>query len=232
MTDVDICNQALSHLGDRQITGIDAGTTATDALAELCATFYPRARQEALAAQRWTFAKKFAVLAEDDTITTYGFTYAHTLPTDSLRFLRMVPGSQIFDTDGVTVLEISYADRKIDKFKIVGTEVWSDHEFVAMEYIRDFTGSDDPDLWSPHFQAAVARLLAAKLAGPLTDNPQEENNQMRIYETVALPNAQYYDAVQDNSGENSEHESRLAGSKYLQSRYRGSYGQTEHIDNY
>ena len=55
---------------------------------------------------------------------------------------------------------------------------------------------------------------------------------MRIYETVDLPNAQYYDAVQDSSGENSDLSDRLAGSPSLQARYSNRYGRanSENLD--
>ena len=103
---------------------------------------------------------------------------------------------------------------------------------VAAEYIRDMPLTDDPDLWTPHFRAAVARLLASKLAGPVTNEDGLVDKHMRIYETVDLPNAQFYDAVQDNSNENSEHDGRLATSKFLQARYTARYGGTEPNDLY
>lgn len=232
MADVDICNQALAHLGDRDITALDASAAAIDPLAAFCLEFYPAARQEALAAHRWTFAKKTAELVEDDTVITFGFSYAHTLPSDRLRFMRIVPGSEVFDTDGVTVLDVTYSDTKVDKFKIVGGDIWTNHKHVAAEYIRDMPLTDDPDLWTPHFRAAVARLLASKLAGPVTNEDSLADKHMRIYETVDLPNAQFYDAVQDNSNENSNHEGRLATSKFLQARYAARYGGTEPNDLY
>ena len=110
---------------------------------------------------------------------------------------------------------------------MVGVQVWSQYADVAIEYIQVV---NDPDEWTHHFRAAVARLLASYLARPTADNPDESNKQKRIYETVDLPNAQYYDAVQDNSGENSDHETRIAGSNSLQSRYSTRYGSTDPSD--
>tara|TARA_R110000850_G_C9996151_1_gene468200 strand:- start:35310 stop:36005 length:696 start_codon:yes stop_codon:yes gene_type:complete len=223
---IDICNQALAHLGDRRITRLDDDAATDDALVRYCAEFYLNARQEALAAHRWSFAKASAALNRRTDITVIGHTYAHELPTDRLRLLRLVPGSQLRDADGVAA-GISYQKMGIDNFKIVDTQVWSDYEFLAIEYIRDVT---NPTTWSPHFRAAVARLLASYLAGPTADNPDESTKQMRIYEEVALPNAQYYDAVQDGSGENSNHSDRLARSGSIQSRYSVQYGQSDPSD--
>jgi len=225
-TPVDIANQALAHLGDRRIDRIDDDAANTDALSRYCAEFYDQARQEVLAAHRWSFAKSTAELALRADVTVIGYTYAHQKPSGFIRLLRLIPGTQVLDVNG-DVESVTYPDSSIDKFKIVGMQIWSQYADVAMEYIQDV---NDPDEWTPHFRAAVARLLASYLAGPTSDNPDESNKQKRIYETVDLPNAQYYDAVQDNSGENSDHETRIAGSNSLQSRYSTRYGSTDPSD--
>ena len=220
---VDIVNQALAHLGDRRITRLDDDAQTTDALVRYCSEFYDQARQETLAAQRWTFAKAASALSRRTDIDTIGFNYAHQLPSDRIRLLALVVGSELRDSDGA-VLSIGYGTQKVDKFKIVGQQVWSDQKYLAIEYIKDV---NNPTEWSPHFRAAVARLLASYLAGPITDDPNAVAQQKRIYETVDLPNAQYYDAVQDNSGENSDSTTRIAGSPSLQARHRLNYGQLD-----
>ena len=205
MSPIDVCNQALAHLGDRRITRLDDDAQLSDALVRYCAEYYRQARQEVLAAQRWTFAKHSVWLSRRTDTTPFGFNYVHQMPEDSIRLLRLMDSQY-----------------QIDRFKIVGQQVWTDFEKVAIEYIRDV---DNPDDWTPHFRAAVARLLASYLAGPVADDPNEVTNQKRIYETIDLPNAQFYDAVQDNSGENSEHQTRLANSGSLRSRYHIGYGE-------
>jgi hypothetical protein len=226
MSPIDICNMALAHLGDRRITRIDDDAALADALVRYCNEFYTQARQEALAAHRWTFAKNAVALSQrSGSAIVIGYSYSHGLPEDMLRLMRLVPGTEV-TTDGV-VTGMDYPDKGIDKFKIVGKEVWSNTQFLALEYVKDVT---DPDEWTPHFRAAVARLLASYLAGPTTDDPNEVAKQTRIYETIALPNAQFYDSVQDNSGENSDHQIRLAGSLSLQSRHDLAYGQTDYSD--
>ena len=55
---IDICNQALAHLGDRRISRLDEDAQVTDALVRFCSEYYEQAKQEVLAAHRWTFAKK------------------------------------------------------------------------------------------------------------------------------------------------------------------------------
>lgn len=222
MSPIDICNMGLALLGDRRITRLDDDAADADALVRYCTEFYTQARQEALAAHRWTFAKHSVALSQRADVTVIGYAYAHGLPTDNLRLMRLIPGTEIV-TGGV-VTGISYPNKGVDSFKIVGTTVWSDTKLLALEYVRD---TKDPDEWTPHFRMAVARLLASYVAGPTTDDPKEVDRHMRVYETVALPNAQFYDAVQDNSGENSGATSRLAGSPILKSRYNLAYGQSD-----
>ena len=56
-TEVDICNMALSFLGDRAtVTSINPPEGS--AQAEHCARFYPMALNEMLAQARWSFATK------------------------------------------------------------------------------------------------------------------------------------------------------------------------------
>jgi len=228
MSPVDVCNMALAHLGDRRISRLDADAQVTDALSGYCAEFYDPARRICLAAHRWSFAKVAEALSARTDVVVFNYAYSHQLPSKLIRLMQLIPGSEVKDSQG-NVTEISYQGRRIDKFKIANRQVWSNYQFVGAEYIKDV---EDPDLWTPHFVAAVARRLAAFLAGPVTDNPNEEANQMRIYETVDLPNAQYYDAVQDNSGENSDLSDRLAGSPLLQARYSNRYGRanSENLD--
>lgn len=214
---------ALAHLGDRRITRIDDDAALADALVRYCNEFYTQARQEALAAHRWSFAKHAVTLSQKAGVAVVGYTYAHALPTDNLRLMRLVPGTELTDSAGA-VTGYSYPNQAVDQFKIVGPNVWSNTQFLAMEYIRDV---EDPDTWTPHFRSAVARLLASFLAGPVTDSPDEVMNQKRIYESIDLPNAQFYDAVQDNSGENSGHQTRLAESNLLRSRHNLVYGESD-----
>ncbi len=236
---IDICNQALAHIGDRRITRLDDDAAISDAVVRYCAEFYPTARQEVMAAQRWTFAKHVALLSRRLDSITVGFAYSHQLPNDLMRLMEVYPAERVIDpsnpqptnTAAASQFSIagqsSFASQKIDQFKIVGRQLWTNYSGVAVGYIRDV---ENPSEWTPHFRAAVARLLASYLAGAIADNPDENAKQKRIYETIDLPNAQFYDAIQDGSGENSNHETRLAQSKSLQARYSTNYGQSDNTD--
>ena len=204
---IDICNQALAHLGDRRISRLDEDAQVTDALVRFCSEYYEQAKQEVLAAHRWTFAKKPAILSRESGATIFGFTYSHVLPTDMLRLMTLLEGEILTGGTEPTVFR-----HKVDKFKIVGNSIWSNTKELGLLYIANV---NDPDDWTPHFRACVSRLMASYLAGPIADNANEVQRQKNIYERVDLPNAQYYDAVQDNSNENSDSGTRRAQSPIL-----------------
>jgi len=194
MSPIDICNQALAHVGDRSITRLDEEAQAFDPLVGYCARFYDLSRRQVMASHRWSFAKGSAVLSRRVGAVCFGYLYAHVMPTDKVRVLSLHPGTVVSSSSDPV-----YSERTIDKFKIVGRDVWSNHVLVGLHYIRDIT---DPSEWTPHFAAAVSRLMAHYLAGAIGADPRLASAQLDTYERVSLPNAQFYDSVQDESGEN------------------------------
>ena len=211
MSPVDICNIALTLIGDRRISRLDEDAQLSDPLAQYCATFYDMARRQVLAAQRWSFAKKAAALSLRAGATTIGFTYCHVLPNDCVRVMELHKAAGTVDSQTIY-------DGKIDCFKIVGREVWTNYSDIAAFYVFD---NESPSTWTPHFVAAVAQLLAHYLAGVVSDNPSASARHLETYERVSLPNAQFYDAVQDESNEN-ERDNRN-DSRTLKARYSGNY---------
>jgi hypothetical protein len=216
---------ALALVGDRRITRLDDEAQTFDPLARYCAEFYPQARQEALAAHRWTFAKRLAELVRrEGEFTVDGFSYVHVLPTDCLRVMEILRGVILPD-------ETRAYSGKVDQFRIYGRDVRSKEALLAVRYVADV---EDPKEWSPHFRTAVARLLAHYISGPIGNDPQMSQMHLENYERVALPNAQYYDAVQDNSNENHDARTQLAGSPTLQARFNSRFvnphNQSDYID--
>ena len=208
---VDICNIALAHIGDRRITRLDDAGATTDGLVRYCQEFYALARNQALAAHRWSFAKTPVALSQEATPFLIGkFTYSHAMPSNSLRLLTVYRGSI-----NPTTLAVTYNGGTVDDFKLVDGKLWSNDAELAIEYISEKT---DPSRWSPHFQAAVARLLAHYLAGVVADNPGEAMRHIELYEKSDLPNAQFYDSVQDNSGENDDLGTIRSDSDFLKTR--------------
>lgn len=217
MSPIDVCNQALALIGDRRISRLDEEAQAADPLAGYCAEFYDISRRAVLSAARWSFAKKSAVLTRRTNVVCFGFTYAHAMPTDRIRVMALHKGVLL---NGETVP--TFGTTKIDRFQIVGRDVWTDCEHVGMSYIADVL---DPSEWSPHFLLAMVRLLAHYLAGAVGAEPRMTSGLLQTYKTVDLPDAQFYDAIQDESGENAR--DNRGDSPTLKARYasgQSSYG--------
>jgi len=156
---VDICNLALSHIGERSdINSIDPPEASTEA--QRCAQFYPMTRKTLLAMHPWSFATKRVAAASlspsEDIPLTWLFVYG--LPSDALRITGVYdPGEWRDET---------YADHTAYEIGSSGTGVkvlYSNIENAVIRYTFDQT---DTTLYSPLFVEAFSWLLAGRLAGP------------------------------------------------------------------
>jgi hypothetical protein len=178
-SEVDICNLALSHLGDEaEVSAIDPPDGSPQS--NQCGRFYPIARDVLLEAHAWTFATKRVALAEVTNPSPDDWTYAYALPSTCLRPLSsLYPGiparalSQ--DTDNDSHPYIIEADQ--DGSLIMFTNV----ETAVLRYIDRV---EDPTKFTPGFTITASRLLAAYLAGPILKGKEgraEAQNQMRLF---------------------------------------------------
>lgn len=149
---IDICNLALAHLGDSaNISDLQEGS----AQADHCARFYPIARDAVLEMHEWGFAsyREPLALLDDDTGTAWAYEYA--LPGNLLTAIAVLePGSPDSKGKPFDIETNSSGD------KILFTNV----EDATMRYTRRVT---DPTKFTPLFTAALSRLLASYLAGPI-----------------------------------------------------------------
>lgn len=183
-TEVDICNMALSFLGDRAtLTSINPPEGS--AQAEHCARFYPMAVKEILSQARWTFASKRAKLAafSDD---VPGANFAHALPGDCLKVQTVYGGNgQVLHE--WTVERVGSATGLLTK--------------VAADYIR-YTSSDTPAaLFPATFTLALAHLLASKIAGAMVTGPtgiEMSQGQLKYYDHYLRQ------AIVDDAGQTNE----------------------------
>lgn len=96
-TEVQICNLALSQLGQGSITSIETATTRPE---EICALHYSQTLKEVLRGHIFNFSKKLSTLTVDATKTpAFGFTSAYALPNDFVRLLALGDISINDDTD-------------------------------------------------------------------------------------------------------------------------------------
>lgn len=148
-TEVDICNVALSFLGDRAtVTSIDP-PEGSSPQADHCARFYPMALQEILQSFPWTFATTRATLAELQT-TPDSVRFAYALPANCLRLLY------VYGAPGVECRSWSL-ERSASGLMVITEE--------PAQYVIYTTSRVAAAQFPPAFVEALCHLLASKLAG-------------------------------------------------------------------
>lgn len=160
---VDICNIALSHLGDTaSVTSIDPPEGS--AQAEHCARFYPIARDSLLEMHDWKFASKRALLAEL-TSETDAWEYAYAMPADALRIIA-VTAPDADDDNASSRLLGAYSPQPyaIEALSTGALVIYTDQEDAAVRYTAYVT---DSGKLPPLFVMALALHLASMLAGPI-----------------------------------------------------------------
>lgn len=155
---VDICNIALSHLGEAgNVASIDPPEASTQA--RMCARFYPVARDEALEAHAWRFNTRRKALASVDLPAAVDgeWDYAYALPTDCLRpFAVYVPGvTEQGKTEDFTIETSSDGSQVL-------------YANVDEAYLKYVVRVTDTSRFPPSFVTALSYLLARYLANPIT----------------------------------------------------------------
>jgi len=182
-SDVDISNLALSHLGERaEVIAISPPDGSAEA--QQCGRFYPMARDEMLEIHPWTFAMKrvpMAAIANDRP----AWVYAYQVPADCLK-PRAVLAEQAFDD--------AESEDFVVETNASGTKViYTNCPTATLRYTRAIT---DTTRFTPMFVAALGRLLASKLAGPIIKGEagiQVAVGHMKIF-TVELATAKADDS--------------------------------------
>ncbi len=169
---IAVCNQSLGMLGAEEITV--AGTTDQNHI--YCTTFFDDARDEILAAARWSFAFKRAY-ALQTTTPIFGPDNAFTKPTDAIKIwgIAEAPDAE-WDPEGDLIItnEGSAAlSWELDKEFIAGQYITSDTSGADLTYLVDttFTGAvEATDLASnATSQSADLDVLAVEYVYQRTD---------------------------------------------------------------
>lgn len=153
-SDVDISNLALSHIGERAevITIVPPFDSAEE---QQCGRFYPLARDQLLEMHPWTFAMRRAALAALESDNP-AWLYAYQVPADCLKPRAVLANETCDDATGDDfIVETNGAGNKV---------IYTNRESAVLRYTRALT---DTTRFSPMFVAALARKLAAMLAGTI-----------------------------------------------------------------
>jgi len=175
---VDICNQALSHLGDSAtVSSIDPPEGS--AQAEHCARFYPMALAALLEMHPWSFATRRATLAAVvNPSTTWRYCYA--LPSNAVNLISvlapdatddysssMQSSAQAYDNDyarntvGGAYTPQDFSPETDDAGNDI---ILTNQADAVLRYTMQVT---DTSKFSPLFVECLGWLLASKLSGPV-----------------------------------------------------------------
>lgn len=173
-SEIDICNDALAHLGDEaSVSSINPPDGS--AQAALCARFYPLSRDSLLEMHAWGFATKRVSLALL-TNTSTEWAYCYAVPSDMLNVLSVLASDATDDYSSFAVMPFTqpgtvntgnsiYTPRPFSIETVNGVDViYTDISDAMMRYTAYVT---DTTKFSPLFKDALAWLLASKLAGPI-----------------------------------------------------------------
>jgi hypothetical protein len=199
-SEVDICNLALGHLGDRA-TVSSISPPEGSAQAEHCARFYAIARDMVLEAHEWGFATKRADLALLSDTPPPGFTFVYQVPSDCRNIIDLIdPNAPTFypidercghwQDDSFTMPAVPYElEARTDGTGVIYTNL----ENAIIHYVAGIT---DTTKFSAQVVDAIAWLLAAYLAGPVIkgDTGMAVEKAMMQGYTVSLSTAKTNDA--------------------------------------
>lgn len=162
-SEVDICNLALSHLGDTAtVASIDPPEGS--AQAEHCARFYPIARNALLEMHSWGFATKRANLA----MLSSGWPewdYAYALPADAVNIMAILPPESTDDYAASSSGSLLVPQPFSCEINDDGTQViYTDQVNAVLRYTALVT---NPVQFSPLFRLTLSHYLASMLAGPI-----------------------------------------------------------------
>lgn len=208
-SDVDACNVALGHLGDSaNVASIRPPSGSAQSVH--CARLFPLALAEFLECHPWNFnTGRVTSLAEVDNPSTT-WLYAFAMPTDAISVISLLPEGATDDyTSSPTVPTLNHPSPQTPFMSTVqpqnyAVEYTDDANLIILcnepapilRYRRGITSVIGLPALSV---AAVSRLLASKLAGPLIKGKEgraETVAQITHYLRVDLPAAKMSDAMQ------------------------------------
>lgn len=172
---LDLCNAALTKIGEAPIESISPNASSAS---RLCHLHYHPARRETLTLARWSFATVETTLAcdEENALPATRYPYHFMLPADCLRLM----------------------DVECKDWSLHGRKIRATSSTLPMSYIADV---EDVSIFDPLFSEALATRLAEKIAVALTGSQTLRQNLSREFHQVILPLAATTNAVQSHSND-------------------------------
>ena len=162
LSQVRICNRALSLLGTKRISVLDEDSVN----ARICNAFYDETLEEILSEHPWTFAQKRAALATVDETPVF---------TDDLMTVMYQKPADF--------VNLNFVNIRGAIVKVEGDKILSDTSGLKIKYTYRNT---NPQSYFPKFITAFAMLLAANMAYAITNSRTVAADLMNLYETKGL----------------------------------------------
>lgn len=175
MTPTDICNMALSRLGEPRISDIDENTPRGIS----CRTHYEVVRDSLLRSHQWNFAVDRAALTEG-AIPPFGWLHSYALPTDFLRLATF---------NGIE------ANKATEEYKVEGGFIKTDETTALITYVKRLT---DPTLFDPVFVEVLTFRLASAVAMDITSDTAKRD-EMEQLAALRMRDATFIDAGENKA---------------------------------
>lgn len=160
MSEIAICNQALSKLGAGRITSLILPSGSDPSVARrvgVCSDLYAPTRDALVGGYRWMFATKEARLVREQSAPEFGYKVQFILPPDCLAVWWAG----------------SAPEREFPRWERVGDRVYADGSDAAyIWYSRRVT---DTQLFSAPFVVTLATRLAAEMCYAVTESNSRAN---------------------------------------------------------
>lgn len=208
-SDIDICNLALTHLGDiSTVASISAPTTAQE---RYCARFYPIARDLTLELHLWGFASMRAALVASATVPPSSWAYAYDPPAGVINYISVLDPNAADDYTSPMAFSLPgpYATPVVNVaaytpqpyvIEDVGAGVEVIYTNISPAVLRYTQQVTDTTKYPQTFVMALSYRLAAMLAGPIlkTDVGMKVAGQMQQMAEMWQQKAEGSDANQRN----------------------------------
>jgi len=192
ISEVKICNLALSHIGAASINALTENTV----VAEACNLHYEPTRDAVLRDHAWGFARKRQILALLPE-TFSGFEFAYAYPIDCMsaieifRFDGNSSGTGIIDPRELSAINVPKVAFETSVNDDLNQEIiLTDKADAELIYTAKIT---TPALFDPIFVEALSFALAVKLAQPLKADrairDDVKRDYLRIVERAKAVNA-------------------------------------------
>lgn len=181
ISDVEICNLALSKIGQSTINTLSEASVE----AEMCALYYPNVRDNLLRSFPWNFCNKSVQLGEAATSIPENdfWEYLYVYPSDCLKIYK------IFE-DGNFALPVpnEYEVTSYKNVKYICCHIYQ----AYCRYAQKIT---DPTLFDPCFIDALACKMAMEIAVPISNSTDRLKIAQALYQT-AIQSAMLTNAIE------------------------------------